>query len=48
MKGIEPEAWYALHLLLPATLKKWINTRQKEFNGLSALTEDYIRATRPL
>ena len=37
-----------LHLLLPATLKKWINTRQKEFNGLSALTEDYIRATRPL
>lgn len=29
VKGIEPEAWYALHLLLPATLKKWINTRQK-------------------
>ena len=48
VKGIEPEAWYALHLLLPATLKKWINTRQKEFNGLSALTEDYICATRPL
>ncbi|EZJ47578.1 hypothetical protein AB01_5163 [Escherichia coli 2-177-06_S1_C1] len=47
-KGIEPEAWYTLHLLLPATLKKWINTRQKELNGLSALTEDYIRATRPL
>ncbi|EFC1677785.1 TPA: secretoglobin family protein [Citrobacter farmeri] len=46
--GIDLGAWYALHLPLPHTLKKWISTRQKKFSCLTALTKEYIRISKPL
>ncbi|HAN6103265.1 TPA: secretoglobin family protein [Escherichia coli] len=40
--------WYELHLPLPYTLKRWLAVKQLTYRGLKTLTDDYIRATRPL
>lgn len=42
------DEWYTLHLLLPDEQKKWVLEKQNSYQGLNALTENYIRATRPM
>ncbi|CVF46325.1 secretoglobin family protein [Serratia sp. CY32780] len=46
--GKDMREWYALHLQLPEMLRQWLTIKQRAYRGLKTLTEDYIRATRPL
>lgn len=46
--GRDLDEWYSLHLPLPDTLKQWMSEKQKSYRGLKTLTENYIRATRPM
>lgn len=48
VSGRDLDEWYTLHLPLPDTLKQWMSEKQESYRGLKTLTEDYIRATRPM